>query len=339
MTESTKKTVLSCIQPTGDMHLGNYFGAVQNWVRLQQDYQCYFGVVDYHAMTMPYDVKKLRTNVWELITNLVAVGVEPENLFIQSLVPEHTELCWIFNCFCSYGQLQRMTQFKDKSKQVEEGGKDEFISVGLLDYPVLQAADILIYRADYVPVGKDQEQHLELSRSIASRFNHQVGKEYFVMPDGLYTDTPKIRSTADPSKKMSKSAGEKHNISIFAEEARLRKQIKSAVTDTGDTPAGEMSPGVENLFMLMKASGGTSDHDQLMAQYHDGNLRYSDLKESTANALWAMMADFAERKAEINKDKKALKNQIKQSSYEIRKRAQETLKEVKELTGLMNVRY
>jgi len=227
MSHTDMKTVLSCIQPTGDMHLGNYFGAVQNWVKLQQDYRCYFGVVDYHAMTMPYDVKKLRTNVWELITNLVAVGVKPENLFIQSLVPEHTELCWIFNCFCSYGQLQRMTQFKDKSKQVQEGGKEEFISVGLLDYPVLQAADILIYRADYVPVGKDQEQHLELSRSIAARFNHQVNKDYFVMPDGLYTDTPKIRSTADPSKKMSKSAGEKHNISIFAEEARLRKQIKS----------------------------------------------------------------------------------------------------------------
>ena len=333
------KTVLSCIQPTGDMHLGNYFGAVQNWVKLQQDYRCYFGVVDYHAMTMPYDVKKLRTNVWELITNLVAVGVKPENLFIQSLVPEHTELCWIFNCFCSYGQLQRMTQFKDKSKQVQEGGKEEFISVGLLDYPVLQAADILIYRADYVPVGKDQEQHLELSRSIAARFNHQVNKDYFVMPDGLYTDTPKIRSTADPSKKMSKSAGEKHNISIFAEEARLRKQIKSAVTDTGDTPAGTMSPGVENLFMLMKASGGVEQHQSLMADYTAGSLRYSDLKEATADALWTMMADFAERKAEINADKKALKNQIKQSSFEIRKRAQETLKEVKELTGLMNVRY
>ena len=131
------KTVLSSIQPTGDMHLGNYFGAVKNWVDLQEKYTCYYGVVDYHAMTMPYDVNKLRTNTWDLITNLVAVGVKPENLFIQSLVPEHTELGWILNCFCSYGQLTRMTQFKDKSQQVKEGAKEEFISVGLLDYPVL----------------------------------------------------------------------------------------------------------------------------------------------------------------------------------------------------------
>ncbi len=201
------KTVLSAIQPTGDMHLGNYFGAVKNWVDLQEKYKCYYGVVDYHAMTMPYDVNKLRTNTWDLITNLVAVGVKPENLFIQSLVPEHTELGWILNCFCSYGQLTRMTQFKDKSQQVKEGAKEEFISVGLLDYPVLQTADILIYRADYVPVGKDQEQHLELARDIAQRFNTQVGKEYFVLPEPLYTETPKIRSTADPARIMCKSAG------------------------------------------------------------------------------------------------------------------------------------
>lgn len=176
---SATKTVLSAIQPTGDMHLGNYFGAVKNWVALQEKYKCYYGVVDYHAMTMPYDVNKLRTNTWDLITNLVAVGVKPENLFIQSLVPEHTELGWIFNCFCSYGQLTRMTQFKDKSNQVKEGGKEDFISVGLLDYPVLQAADILIYRADYVPVGKDQEQHLELARDIAHRFNTQeIGRAH-----------------------------------------------------------------------------------------------------------------------------------------------------------------
>lgn len=339
MTEQQKKTVLSCIQPTGDMHLGNYFGAVKNWVDLQEKYDCIYGIVDYHAMTMPYDVKKLRNNVWDLIVNLVAVGVKPENLFIQSLVPEHAELGWIFNCFCSYGQLQRMTQFKDKSQQVQEGGKEEFISVGLLDYPVLQSADILIYKADYVPVGKDQEQHLELSRDIAGRFNHQVGKEYFVLPEGLYTETPKIRSTADPTKKMSKSAGEKHYISVFAEEARMRKQIKSAVTDTGDTPEGEMSPGVENLFLMMKAAGAIEIHDQLMDTYTDGTLRYSDLKQATADGLWIMMSKFAERKQEIVANKKELKYQIKQSSEQIRKKAQETMKEVKDLTGLMNVKY
>lgn len=338
MSNTEKKTVLSCIQPTGDMHLGNYFGAVKNWVDLQADYNCVYGVVDYHAMTMPYDVKKLRTNVWDLITNLVAVGVKPENLFIQSLVPEHAELNWIFNCFCSYGQLQRMTQFKDKSSQVKEGGKEEFISVGLLDYPVLQTADILIYKADYVPVGKDQEQHLELSRDIAQRFNHQVGKEYFVLPEGLYTETPKIRSTADPMRKMSKSAGEKHYISVFADEARVRKQVKSAVTDTGE-PTDGMSSGVENLFLLMKAAGDLSSHDHLMEDYNSGNLKYVDLKQATADALVSMTKTFAERKAELNENKRELKYQIKQSSEVIRKKAQETIREVKELTGLMNVKF
>lgn len=334
----SKKTVLSAIQPTGDMHLGNYFGAVQNWVNLQKDYKCIYGVVDYHAMTMPYDVTKLRTNTWELITNLMAVGVDANNLFVQSLVPEHAELCWIFNCFCSYGQLTRMTQFKDKSNQVSESGKEDFISVGLLDYPVLQAADILIYKADYVPVGKDQEQHLELSRDIAQRFNFQVGKEYFVLPEALYTATPKIRSTADPSKKMSKSAGEKHFISLFAEPERVTKQIKSAVTDTGDAEPGKMSDGIENLFELLKAANAMDAYNGLMQDYHSGSLKYVDLKETTARVLVEMISAFTERKKELNSNKKLIKDQVKASSEEIRKIAKQTLVEVKDQVGLMNVK-
>lgn len=334
---SNSKTVLSAIQPTGDMHLGNYFGAVRNWVELQNTYRCFYGVVDYHAMTMPYQVEKLRTNTWDLITNLVAVGVKPENLFVQSLVPEHTELGWILNCFCSYGQLTRMTQFKDKSHQVKDGGKEDFISAGLLDYPVLQTADILIYKADFVPVGKDQEQHLELARDIAHRFNTQVGKEYFVMPEPLFTETPKIRSTADPARKMSKSAGEKHYINVFADEATIRRQIKSAVTDSGDTPAGTMAEGVANLFELIKACGWTDDHARLMDAYRTESLKYVDLKQVAANALVQLTQGFIERKKEINADKRKLKEQIRQSSAEIRKIAQETLREVKDLTGLLNV--
>ena len=332
-----KKRVLSAIQPTGHMHLGNYFGAVKNWVDLQQDYECTYGVVDYHAITMPYSPDKLRNATWDLLINLIAVGVEPQHLFIQSLVPEHTELCWIFNCFCSYGQLTRMTQFKDKSS--EGKGEDGFISAGLLDYPVLQAADILIYRADYVPVGKDQDQHLELARNIAGRFNNQVGKEYFVLPETLYTDTPKILSTADPTRKMSKSAGDKHYINVFAEPAVIRKQIKSAVTDTGDTPAGTMSPGVKNLFEMLKACGEQEAYDSLMATYHAGQLKYVELKETVGEALVKLTTPFHERKKELQANKKEVKDQIKASSAEIRKRAQVTVKEVKELAGLMNVRF
>lgn len=334
-----RKKVLSAIQPTGNMHFGNYFGAVQNWVNLQESYDCVYGVVDYHAMTMPYNPKKLRENVWELLFNLLAVGVKAEHLFIQSLVPEHTELSWIFNCFCSYGQLSRMTQFKDKSQQSKQTAEDSFISAGIFDYPVLQAADILIYKADFVPVGKDQEQHLELTRNIAERFNKQVGQDYFVLPETLYTELPKVMSTADPTRKMSKSAGEKHYISVFADEARIRKQIKSAVTDTGDQVAGVMSAGVENLFNLLKASGRLDSHAGLMADYDHDRLKYADLKAEVAEGLVTMSNQFKERKAEILANKKEYKNQIKASSAAIRKQAQQTVQEVKDLAGLANVKY
>lgn len=334
-----RKKVLSAIQPTGNMHFGNYFGAVQNWVNLQESYDCVYGVVDYHAMTMPYNPKKLRENVWELLFNLLAVGVKAEHLFIQSLVPEHTELSWIFNCFCSYGQLSRMTQFKDKSQQSKKTADDSFISAGIFDYPVLQAADILIYKADFVPVGKDQEQHLELTRNIAERFNKQVGQDYFVLPETLYTELPKVMSTADPTRKMSKSAGEKHYISVFADEARIRKQIKSAVTDTGDQVAGVMSAGVENLFNLLKASGRLDSYAGLMADYDHDRLKYADLKAEVAEGLVTMSNQFKERKAEILANKKEYKNQIKASSAAIRKQAQQTVQEVKDLAGLANVKY
>lgn len=330
------KTVLSCIQPTGDMHFGNYFGAVKNWVDLQEKYRCFYGVVDYHAMSMPYNPKMLRENTWELIFNLLATGIRPENLFIQSLVPEHAELCWVFNCFTSFGQLTRMTQFKDKSAQ---SGEDGFISAGLLDYPVLQAADILIYRADYVPVGKDQEQHLELTRNIAERFNNQVGKEYFVLPETIYTEVPKVMSTADPSRKMSKSAGEKHYINVFADDNRIRKQVRSAVTDTGDTPAGTMSPGVANLFELLKAAERATVRESLLADYHSGQLKYVDLKDAVAEALIGISTEIRNRRADLNAHKKEVKDQIRQSTEQIRKRAQETIRDVKDLAGLMNVKF
>lgn len=334
-----KKTVLSCIQPTGNLHFGRYFGAIENWVQLQQDYDCIYGIVDYHAMTMPYDPKKLRENVWELAFNLLACGIEKENMFIQSLIPEHAELTWILNCFASYGQVTRMTQFKDKSAQSSEKSEDSFISAGLFDYPVLQAADILIYQAHYVPVGKDQEQHLELSRNIALRFNHIMGKDFFVCPEPLFSEIPKVMSTADPLRKMSASMGEKHNINVFADESQIRKQIRSAVTDTGETPEGEMSPGVENLFSLLKAARQLELHASLMTDYQEGQLKYVDLKQAVGDALVAVSAPIQEKKKALLADKKSVKEQIKVSSAEIRKKAQETVKEVKAMTGLQNIRF
>jgi tryptophanyl-tRNA synthetase len=332
------KNVLSCIQPTGDMHFGNYFGAVQNWVKLQEQYKCFYGIVDYHAMTMPYDPKKLRENTWNLAFNLLACGVDVNNLFIQSMVPEHAELNWILSTVCSYGELSRMTQFKDKTQQVQEGDKDAFVSAGLFGYPVLQAADILIYKADYVPVGKDQEQHLELSRNIAQRFNNTFKSDFFTLPEPLFTEVPKVMSPADPLKKMSKSLGEKHYIDVFAEDKRIRKQVRSAVTDTGEETNGEMSPGIRNLFELLKATNKMDERQTLMQQYEAGNLKYVELKDAVADALIELSQKFKTNKEELLSNKKEVKNQIKASAYEIRKTAQETLREVKEVTGLTNVK-
>jgi len=333
------KTVLSAIQPTGEMHFGNYFGAIQNWVNLQSTYQTICGVVDYHAMTAPYNPKKLKEGSWNMIFDLLACGLEPNRLFIQSLVPEHAELAWILSCCTSYGQTTRMTQFKDKSEHLKSGDKETFISVGLFSYPILQAADILIYHPDYVPVGKDQEQHLELTRDVAQRFNQQFKTDYFKLPEGLFTKLPKVLSTADPSKKMSKSLGDKHFIRVFGEESETRKKIKSAVTDAGNTADGETSPGVLNLFALLHAAGQIETHDALQETLKAGNLRYSELKEACANALVELSSNFKEKRAEILANRKDYKNQIRESSNQIRQRAIQTMKDVREITGLATMRY
>ncbi len=329
-----KKNVLSCIQPTGDIHLGNYLGAIKNWVDLQEDYNCTYGVVDYHSMTMPYKAKNLRENTWKMALQLLACGIQPENLFIQSLIPEHSELCWILGNLCSFGRLNLMTQFKDKTSQLKESDKDAFVSGGLFYYPVLQAADILIYHADFVPIGKDQVQHLELSRDIAQRFNHQFDKEYFTHPEPLFTKNTKILSLANPAKKMSKSLGEKHYVNIFGDEARIRKQVKSAVTDTGESEG--ISPGVQNLFDLLLASGKIDDHTSLMNDFNNDALRYSDLKNAVAEGLVVLCKPMKERYDEINFNKKEFKNRIKDSSSDIRKSAKKTLREVKEIVGILN---
>jgi tryptophanyl-tRNA synthetase len=331
------KKVLSLIQPTGDLHLGNYFGAIKNWVNLQDTYQCTYGVADYHSMTAPYKAAQLRENTWKMIFQLLACGVKSENLFIQSLIPEHTELCWILSCVTSHGELERMTQFKDKRKQIEEKDNQAFISTGLFFYPVLQAADILIYKADYVPIGKDQEQHLELSRNIAARFNSQFATNYFSHPEPLFTDIPKLLSPADPAKKMSKSLGEKHYINLFGDIEHIRKQIKSAVTDTGETKAGEMSAGVNNLFTLLKACNKMAVHDILLENYSNGSLKYSELKYEVGEAVVELVQPFKDRLADIQSREKEIQSEIKDSSAHIRKTAQQTLKEVKEIVGIMNV--
>ena len=325
---------MSGIQPTGNLHLGRYFGAIQNWVHLQEEYECYYCVVNYHAITMPYKPDKLRQASWEVVFNLLACGVQPEYLFIQSMVPEHTELGWILGAFTSYGYLSRMTQFKDKAEQATSTSKDAYVSSALFTYPVLQAADILLYNAHKVPVGKDQEQHLELTRNIAQRFNQQTGSEYFNVPEALFTPFAKILSTADPTIKMSASKGDKHNIDVFADPTRIKKQIMSAVTDSGDHDGKTMSPGVENLFALLRASEAMDTHDNLLADYKAKKLQYGHLKQEVATAIIEFTQPFRDKKAALSANRKEIKNQIKSSGYDIRQKAIQRLKEVKDLAGL-----
>ncbi|MBY5957713.1 tryptophan--tRNA ligase [Membranicola marinus] len=340
MSQQSIQQILSLIQPTGEIHLGNYLGAVRNWRNIQDKYSCVFGVADLHAMTMPYNPKKLREATWKMIYQLLAAGIKTENLFVQSLIPEHMELCWILSSVCSYGDLSRMVQFKDKSSYLRDsGGKDELVSSALFFYPVLQAADILIYRADHVPVGKDQEQHLELARGIAQRFNTTYKVDYFKTPQPLYTEVPKVLSLADPNKKMSKSLGDKHVINVFGDPRRIQKQINSAVTDSGEADPDSMSPGVANLFQILRVCGAEATYKRLEEDYRNSRLMYSDLKQSVSDVLLDYLAPMQERYAEITQEKRKYRDQIKASSADIRKKAQDTLREVREITGLQNVKY
>jgi tryptophanyl-tRNA synthetase len=336
-----QKTIFSGIQPTGEMHLGNYFGAVKNWVDLQNggEYQCIYCVVDLHAMTMPYDVTKFKKNTEQMFVDLLACGLDPNKsiVFVQSMVPEHTELNWIFGCVCSYGDLTRQTQFKDKSEQLE-GKQDAFISAGLFSYPVLQAADILLYRSGYVPVGKDQEQHLELSRVIANRFNKTFG-EYFPEPQVLSTETPKLLSLADPARKMSKSLGDKHVIELFSDEKVVRSKVKSAITDTGEagTPIGV---GALNLIGLLQACGKDDIAQAFENEYAKGEQRrYAPLKEAVGEVLVELTGKFRMRRAEIAADKDNIKRLMAESAERARAIAHVTMKDVRRLVGLPKIHY
>lgn len=329
-----RKRVLSCIQPTGDMHIGNYFGAVKNWVELQSNpaYDCVFGVVDLHAMTMPYDTKALQQSTFTMAAELLACGIDPAKavLFVQSLVPQHVELAWVLGCATSYGELHRMTQFKEKSDQLGTSSAGKFVSAGLFTYPILQAADILIYKAEFVPVGKDQEQHLELTRNIAQRFNQNYG-EIFPEPKPLFTPTPKILSLADPTKKMSKSLGPKHYVGLFEDEASVRKKVRSAVTDSGDGT----SPGVDNLFAILRCCGRDDVAAALEAERAAATLKYSALKDAAADALVELTSRLRARREEMLKDTDSVKRMIGESSARARELAEAAMKEVRPAVGML----
>lgn len=328
--------IVSGIKPTGELHIGNYFGAVTNWLGLQQRGRCFYMIADLHAMTEPYEPADLRANSEQMAIDLMACGVGSPGatLFLQSLVPEHTELCWILDSVCAYGDLTRQTQFRERTEQTGSAPEARFVSAALFNYPVLQAADILAYRGTRVPVGKDQLQHLELARDIARRFNREFGA-FFPEPAPLQSETPKIMSLSDPERKMSKHHGARHYIGLFEEDEGIRAKVRSAVTDSGATPAGEeMSAGVANLIAILGACGKADQVAFFSKEYAAGRRQYSPLKDAVADALVELIAPLRARRDELLRDRQAVLAEIRRMSSQAREVARATMQEVRVLVGL-----
>jgi len=328
-----KGVVFSGVQPTGELHIGNYFGAIKNWVDLQEKYDCFYCIVDYHALTSDFDPRTLRNDVVSLGMDLLACGIDPSKcvLFVQSQVREHAELSWILGCFTSYGDLTRMTQFKDKERRAE------FVNAGLFSYPVLQAADILLYRAGWVPVGEDQLQHLEITRRIARRFNSQVGEDFFPVVQPILSKGSRVMSPADPSQKMSKSLGSSHYIGLREPEDLIWKKIKTAVTDTGLEKGVEMSSGVENLFTILKNTAEPSLVESLEEKHRNGKLLYKELKETTFESLIRVLRPIRERREAMSEEETVLK--LKEGRVEAEKVAEENMMAVRKLLGVPSLDF
>ena len=321
--------IFSGIQPTGELHLGNYFGAVRNWVRLQAEYeQTIYCVVDYHAITHEIDADGLAARSIRLAGDLIACGIDPQRsiLFIQSHVPEHTELAWVFSAFTAHGDLSRMTQFKDKSE------RSGYVNAGLFTYPVLQAADILLYRSDGVPVGDDQSQHLELTRGIAHRFNQTVGEEFFPEVQTILTTGSRIMSLAEPTQKMSKSLGAKHYIGVMESEESVTKKVRSAVTDSGGTAGDQLSAGVTNLLGLLRLLDADALAEQMGTAAQSGELMYGDLKAAVAEHLMVTLEPIRARRAEL--DDADVAATLRAGADKARAIAHETMDSVRRLIGV-----
>ncbi|HUF88986.1 MAG TPA: tryptophan--tRNA ligase [Gemmatimonadota bacterium] len=325
--------VLSGIQPTGELHMGNYFGAVENWIRLTDDYDCFYAVVDYHAITARYDPAALPDAVEGMAVSLLAAGLDPEKcrIFIQSEVPEHTELGWILTSLAPLGHLQRMTQFKDKS-----GDEGDAINAGLLMYPVQQAADILLYKADRVPVGEDQVQHLELARVLARRFNNAFG-EVFPEPQPLLTEAKRILGL-DGQTKMSKSKG--NHIGILDEPDMIRKKMATAFTDPQRlrrTDPGR--PEVCNVFSWHKLLSDEATIARVDRECRSAELGCYDDKMMMADILIERFRPMRERAAELRRRPDRIREVLAAGRDGARAVARETMAEVREAMGLWQTKH
>ena len=327
------KRIFSGAQPTGNVHLGNYLGALRNWVALQHDYESFFCIVNLHAITIPQDPKVLAAKTRELARIYLAVGIDPNvsNVFVQSDVAAHTELTWLLNGVARMGELERMTQFKDKALKQEES-----LSVGYFDYPVLMASDILLYQTDLVPVGEDQKQHLELTRDLAIRFNRDYGQT-FVVPDPFIPKVgARIMSLADPSKKMSKSDEESEAgcVMLLDDEDAVRRKFKRAVTDSGtEIRFDEARPAINNLLTIYHL---LTNKDQTEIEDHFRGKGYAALKQDLADVCIEFLKPIQERVRGIDDDK--LDQILEQGAERAEAIAQMTLTQAKAKMGLVGAR-
>lgn len=326
----SKPIVLSGLKPTGILNIGGYLGAVRNWVAMQNSgkYQMYIFVADLHALTTETDTARLRQNNLTIAAEILAAGIDPEQtvFFVQSHVPEHTELAWMLGCVTPVAELFRMTQFRDKSKKQKQN-----INAGLLNYPVLQAADILLYKGGLIPVGQDQIQHVELTRDIARWFNNRYG-DCFPEVKHLLTEVPKVMGLLDPTKKMSKSDGREDNVIELADEPKvIERKLKKAVTATA---GGGQAPGVENLLLLLKQFGDKKTYQQFANAEKDGTIRYGELKTALAEAISDYFADFRKKRAELLTNPAEIERILELGAARARTVATKTMDEVRKLVGI-----
>ncbi len=325
-----KPIVFSGIQPTGNLHIGNYLGAIKPLVELQNsgEYDVYYFIADLHSLTGNMDATERKEKILHIAAELIACGIDPKKttLFVQSHVEGHAELAWIFNTVTPVAELERMTQFKDKSSDQQKKN----VNVGLFTYPVLQAADILLYHGTRIPVGEDQKQHVELTRNIARWFNNRYG-EYFSEPEVLLTETPRIKSLLEPTKKMSKSKGANHVIELADAPAVLEKKIKKAVTAS---EGGGSSVGVENLLLLLSYFGSVDDHKRFVEEEKSGSIKYGELKETLSVSIGSYFASFREKRDELMQDHNALAAILVDGAKKAQAAASDTIEEVRRLVGI-----
>lgn len=329
--QNTPKKIFSGIQPSGNIHIGNYLGAIKQWVDLQDKAEeTIFCIVDLHAITVPQDPKDLKRRILELAALYIACGIDPEKspIFIQSSRPEHSELAWILNCFTSMGELKRMTQFKDKS-----GENQDRVTAGLFDYPVLMAADILLYNTNDVPVGEDQVQHIEITRDIVERFNNRFGETFVIPRANINKETTRIMGLDDPTKKMSKSASSEYNFIAMSDDGEtIRNKIKRAVTDSGSqVKAADDKPAIKNLLNIF--SGVTGKSISELEQEFEGK-NYGEFKNALSDTLIAHLEPIQKKYHELLSDPDELRNILVRGSGRVAPIAQKTLREVKQKIGL-----